>query len=88
MKRNMPCFIKVRDLGSVNKEEFLKQSENAPHYKMEDLFTSISFNAEEQDENGNWPGVATLTDNQEEASTQRLRMMWKNKVWYVNYQNE
>lgn len=74
---------KGKNLDGVNKEEFLKQLENALPYKMEELFASISFNAEEQDENGDWMGVVTLTDNNEEGSTQNLKMMWKESVWRV-----
>lgn len=82
-KTQYALLWKGRNLDSVNKEEFLKQSEHAPSYKMEDLFTTISFNAKKQDANGDWFGVATLTDNNEEGSTQSLRMIWKDRIWRV-----
>ena len=56
---------------------------------MKDLFKSISFNGQQQDENGNWPGNARLPvhieGNPNEEPERKLSMIWQDNVWYVLY---
>jgi hypothetical protein len=73
----------------IDKEQYLtKPSRNAPT-NMENLYKTIAFKGLEQDENGNWPGVATLTVNQEKNPTNEsiveINMMWTKNGWRIVY---
>jgi DNA-directed RNA polymerase specialized sigma24 family protein len=73
----------------IEKEQYLeKPSINRPT-NMENLYKTISFKGLEQDENGNWPGVATLTVNQEKNPTNEsiveINMMWTENGWRIVY---
>ena len=56
---------------------------------MEDLFETISFKANEIDDNGDWTGVATLTvdleKNPGEEPIKNIHMMWTENGWRVIY---
>ena len=73
----------------IEKEQYLKKSNVYLPLQMEDLYKTISFKGLEQDENGNWPGVATLTVNPEtnpsKESTLEINMMWTKNGWRIVY---
>ena len=73
----------------IEKEQYLKKSNVDLPMPMEDLYKTISFKGLEQDENGNWPGVATLTVNPEtnpsKESTLEINMMWTKNGWRIVY---
>ena len=56
---------------------------------MEDMFKTISFKGKEQDEDGNWPGVVTLTVNREknpgDEQMKSFRMMWTKQGWRIMF---
>ena len=58
-----------------------------PQLEIEDLFKTISFKGMEQDKDGNWPGVATLTVNHEknpgEETEKSFKVMWTEHGWRV-----
>lgn len=65
--------------------------ENGDRYKFpyaEDMYTSMSFKGLEEDQDGNWPGVATFTINQEKypklPAAQQFHMLWTDDGWRVN----
>ena len=71
----------------IEKEQYLIEASLAPQWKMEDMFETIAFTGKEQDENGNWPGVATLTVNLEknpsEEPVKSIQMMWTENGWRI-----
>ena len=73
----------------IEKEQYLKEASAVPQRKMEDMFKTISFKGKEQDENGNWPGVVTLTVNQEknpgDEQMKSFRMMWTKQGWRIMF---
>ena len=73
----------------IEKEQYLVEASLVPQWKMEDMFKTISFKGKEQDENGNWPGVVTLTVNQEKnpggAQIKSFQMMWTKQGWRIMF---
>ena len=73
----------------IEKEQYLNMPNVYLPLEMEELYKTISFKGLEQDENGNWPGVATLTVNQEtnpsKESTLEINMMWTKNGWRIVY---
>jgi hypothetical protein len=73
----------------IEKEQYLKISSGNPQMEMDSLYSTISFKGLEQDKNGNWPGVATLTVNQEKNPTNEsiveINMMWTENGWRIVY---
>ncbi|WP_172373860.1 RNA polymerase sigma factor [Sporosarcina jiandibaonis] len=73
----------------IEKEQYLKKPSEIPSTDMENLYKTISFKGLEQDKNGNWPGVATLTVNQETnpsiESIVEINMMWTKNGWRIVY---
>ena len=74
----------------IEKEQYVKEAAKNPEKKMEDLFTTISFKANEQDENGDWTGVAALTvnleENPDEEPKRDIKMIWTENGWRVIYE--
>ncbi|MBO1910231.1 hypothetical protein J4G37_36295, partial [Microvirga sp. 3-52] len=73
----------------IEKDQYIKKpSRNIPT-NMENLYKKISFKGLEQDQNGNWPGIATLTVNQEtnpsKESIVEINMMWTKNGWRIVY---
>lgn len=73
----------------IEREKYLKEAAKNPQGKMEDLFKTISFKGNEQDENGNWTGLATLTvdveKNPSEEPIKNIQMMWTKNGWRVMF---
>ena len=74
----------------IEKEQYVKESmAKGPQLEIEDLFKTISFKGMEQDTNGNWPGVATLTVNDEknpgEEAKKSFKVIWTEHGWRVVY---
>ena len=73
----------------IEKEQYFKKSNVNSPMQMEDLYKTISFKGLEQDENGNWPGIATLTVNKEMNPSKELiveiNMMWTKNGWRIVY---
>lgn len=73
----------------IEKEQYVKEAAKKPKRKMEDLFKTISFKGNEQDENGDWMGVATLTVNLEENPGEEpkkdIQMIWTENGWRVMF---
>lgn len=82
-------YYQGKDSQVIEKEQYLKDAGKNPQGKMEDLFETISFKANEQDGNGNWTGVATLTvdldKNPGEEPIKEIQMMWTENGWRVIY---
>ena len=59
-----------------------------PHIH-EAMYTKASFQGQEQDENGNWPGIATLTVDTELypelPSERKFHMYWTEHGWRVKF---
>jgi len=68
----------------IDKEEYLEKVSEEPQGKFEDMFTSFSFEGLDQDEDGNWPGVATLIESNE-TQVKEINMMWTENGWRVMY---
>lgn len=76
--------------GLMEKEKYVKETaEDAIPYS-EDMYTTMSFQAMDQDSDGNWPGVATLTVDTdiypEHPEKREFRMFWTEDGWRVKYQ--
>ncbi|MFJ7935763.1 hypothetical protein [Sporosarcina sp. NPDC096371] len=74
----------------VDKETFIKEAALSPSIKFDEMYTSISFKAnEQQGEDGNWSGLATLTLHPEHdpnnSKTQYFSMTQTGSSWRVNY---
>jgi len=82
-------YYQGKDSEIIEKEQFLKETGENSKRKMEDLFETISFKANELDDNGNWTGVATLTvdldKNPGEEPVKVIQMMWTDNGWRVIY---
>ncbi|MDW0117612.1 hypothetical protein QTL97_11745 [Sporosarcina thermotolerans] len=75
----------------VEKETYLENPEKysqSPPYE-DGMYVKASFQGLEQDENGNWPGVATLTVDTELypnlPSEMKLHMFWTEEGWRVKF---
>ncbi|QUW23231.1 sigma-70 family RNA polymerase sigma factor [Sporosarcina sp. Marseille-Q4063] len=73
----------------IDKEQYLKKPNIYFPMNMENLYKTISFKGLEQDGNGNWPGIATLTVNEEtnpsNESIVEINMMWTKHGWRIVY---
>ncbi|MCZ2260441.1 RNA polymerase sigma factor [Sporosarcina sp. G11-34] len=82
-------YYQGKDSQIIEKERFLTDAGKNSGRKMEDLFETISFKANELDDNGNWTGVATLTvdleKNPGEEPVRAIQMMWTDNGWRVIY---
>ena len=81
-------YVQDEKTNMISKEQYLDKVSGAPQEKFEDLFTSIAFEGLEQDEDGNWPGIATLVVNNpksNEPQVKEINMMWTKFGWRVLY---
>lgn len=73
----------------VSKEAFLENPQNYFLPYSEAMYKKVSFQGQEQDENGNWPGIATLTVDTELfpelPSERKFHMFWNKDGWRVKF---
>lgn len=76
--------------GLIEKEKYLKDAANYSTPYSEDMYTTMSFQALEQDSDGNWPGVATLTVDTDLypnlPAKREFQMFWSEDGWRVKFQ--
>lgn len=76
--------------GLMEKEKFLKDAANYFEPYSEDMYLTMSFQGLEQDSDGNWPGVATLTVNTDLypdlPAKREFHMFWTEDGWRVKFQ--
>ena len=82
-------FYKGEGSEVVDKETYLQNPEKYFLPFDEKMYTKVSFQGFEQDENGNWPGVATLTVDTELfpelPSERKFHMYWTENGWRVKF---
>ncbi|MHA6261250.1 hypothetical protein ACXYMX_15390 [Sporosarcina sp. CAU 1771] len=78
-------IYKREHIDTLSKDDFLKQAEKTPSYKLEDLYTSFSFNVNEPDENEDWIGIATLDGVSQEESSQQMQLIWEEGIWRIMF---
>ena len=82
-------FYQGEHSNVISKEQYLKDVSEGPQWNMKDMYNTIAFKGQPRDENGNWPGVATLTvnmeNNPEAAPVQTIDMTWTRLGWRINY---
>lgn len=73
----------------VDKETYLENPEKYFLHYDDKMYKKASFQGLEQDEDGNWPGIATLTvDNElypEQPSERKFYMYWTEDGWRVKF---
>ncbi|MCG7346568.1 hypothetical protein MHZ92_20920 [Sporosarcina sp. ACRSL] len=82
-------FYKGDGSEVVDKETYVQNPEKYFLPFDEKMYTKISFQGFEQDENGNWPGIATLTVDTELypglPSERKFHMLWTEDGWRVKF---
>lgn len=73
----------------VDKEKYLENPENYSPPFDEQMYKKVSFQGLEQDDNGNWPGIVTLTVDRELypelPSDRTFHMYWTEDGWRVKF---
>lgn len=76
-------------VNSIEKTAFVENGDSYTLPYAEDMYTSMSFKGLEEDQDGNWPGIATFTVNQEKypqmPAAQEFHMLWTEDGWRVNF---
>lgn len=82
-------FYQAEEAEVVDRETYV---DNAEKYFLpydENMYQKVSFQGLEQDENGNWPGIATLTVNTELypdlPPERKFHMFWGKDGWRVKF---
>jgi hypothetical protein len=82
-------FYHGEDSDAVDKETFLKNPEKYFLPYDDKMYKKVSFQGMEQDENGNWPGIATLTVDTKMfpdlPSERQFHMYWTEDGWRVKF---
>ncbi|MFD1927572.1 RNA polymerase sigma factor [Sporosarcina siberiensis] len=82
-------FVQDEHADTIELEVYIEQMSSFEPKNMENHYSKISFTGLEQDENGQWPGVATLTSNLEENPEAEpeitIPMRWTEEGWRIVY---
>ncbi|WP_438312135.1 RNA polymerase sigma factor [Sporosarcina sp. FA9] len=82
-------FIQDDHTDTIELEDYVEHMSSNEPKNMENHFSKISFKGLEQDENGHWPGVATLTSNLDENPDAKpeitIPMKWTEDGWRIVY---
>ena len=82
-------FYQGEGADIVSKEAYLEDPQKYFFPYSEAMYKKASFQGQEQDENGNWPGIATLTVDTELypelPSERKFHMFWTEDGWRVKF---
>lgn len=82
-------FVQDEQTDTIELEDYVEHMSSYEPKIMQNHFSKIAFEGLEQDENGQWPGVVTLTSNLEENPDAEpeitIPMRWTEDGWRIVY---